>query len=101
MRLQLLAAILSVAIFIGNADGADKVRIGVSNYNISNLTVGVAQTRGFFKQEGIDAEIIQRKDHTSCPGQARHEIFGAGAFAPSRVTRRSGMASPPNFLSHD
>lgn len=38
---------------------ADKVRIGVSNYNISNLTVGVAQTRGFFKQEGIDAEIIR------------------------------------------
>jgi ABC-type nitrate/sulfonate/bicarbonate transport system substrate-binding protein len=41
------------------AFGADKVRIGVSNYNISNLTVGVAQTRGFFKQEGIDAEIIR------------------------------------------
>ncbi|MGZ9272905.1 MAG: ABC transporter substrate-binding protein, partial [Candidatus Binatia bacterium] len=31
----------------------------MSNYNISNLAVGVAQTRGFFKQEGIDAEIIR------------------------------------------
>jgi NitT/TauT family transport system substrate-binding protein len=39
--------------------GADKVRIGVSNYNISNLTVGVAQTKDFFKQEGIEAEIIR------------------------------------------
>jgi len=46
-------------LFIGNADAADKVRFGVSNYNISNLTVGVAQTRGFFKQEGIDAEVIR------------------------------------------
>ena len=57
MGLKMLVVILSVAIFIGNASAADKVRIGVSNYNISNLTVGVAQTRGFFKQEGIDAEI--------------------------------------------
>jgi NitT/TauT family transport system substrate-binding protein len=39
--------------------GADKVRIAVSNYNLSNLSVGVAQTRGFFKQEGIEAEIIR------------------------------------------
>jgi len=51
--------ILFATIFVGDLYGADKVRIGVSNYNISNLTVGVAQTRGFFKQEGIDAEIIR------------------------------------------
>ena len=38
---------------------SDRVRIGVSNYNLSNLTVGVAQTRDFFKQEGIDSEIIR------------------------------------------
>ena len=37
----------------------DKIRIGVSNYNISNLTVGVAHTKDFFQQEGIDAEIIR------------------------------------------
>jgi ABC-type nitrate/sulfonate/bicarbonate transport system substrate-binding protein len=41
------------------ARGADKIRIGVSNYNISNLTVGVAQTQNFFRQEGIEAEIIR------------------------------------------
>ena len=35
------------------------MRIGVSNYNLSNLTVGVAQTKDFFKQEGIDTEIIR------------------------------------------
>ena len=59
MSLRMLVAILSFAIYIDMAGAADKVRIGVSNYNISNLTVGVAQTRGFFKQEGIDAEIIR------------------------------------------
>ena len=60
MFLRLLAAVLATAAVAGDAaGGADRVRIGVSNYNLSNLTVGVAQTRDFFKQEGIDAEIIR------------------------------------------
>ena len=50
---------LAIAVSTVPAQGADKVRIGVSNYNISNLTVGVAQTKDFFKQEGIEAEIIR------------------------------------------
>ena len=59
MFLQLLAAALATAALAGLAESADRVRIGVSNYNLSNLTVGVAQTKGFFKQEGIDAEIVR------------------------------------------
>jgi len=59
MPARMFLVILFATIFVGDLYGADKVRIGVSNYNISNLTVGVAQTRGFFKQEGIDAEIIR------------------------------------------
>jgi NitT/TauT family transport system substrate-binding protein len=37
---------------------ADKVKIGVANYNLSNLSVGVAQQKGFFREEGIEGEII-------------------------------------------
>lgn len=59
MCLRLLLATLVFVAFARHADGADRVRIGVSNYNLSNLTVGVAQTRDFFKQEGIDAEIVR------------------------------------------
>ena len=59
MFLRLLAAMLATAAVAGDAHSIDRVRIGVSNYNLSNLTVGVAQTRDFFKQEGIDAEIIR------------------------------------------
>ena len=59
MRVTLLAGLLIILTIFNDARAADKVRIGVSNYNISNLTVGVAQTRGFFKQEGIDAGIIR------------------------------------------
>lgn len=59
MKLKIFAAVLAGFLHFGHAESADRVRIGVSNYNLSNLTVGVAQTREFFKQEGIDAEIIR------------------------------------------
>ena len=36
MRLRLWVAILSFSMFIGKANAVDKVRLRVSNYNISN-----------------------------------------------------------------
>jgi NitT/TauT family transport system substrate-binding protein len=59
MKSKLFAALLAIAVWGAPAHAADKIRIGVSNYNISNLTVGVAHTKDFFKQEGIEAEIIR------------------------------------------
>src|SRR5437773_152420 len=59
MKTKLFAALVVMAIWTASVLGADKIRIGVSNYNISNLTVGVAHTKDFFQQEGIDAEIIR------------------------------------------
>ncbi len=59
MKVKILAVWVAIVVFAGGVESADRVRIGVSNYNLSNLTVGVAQTKDFFKQEGIDAEIIR------------------------------------------
>ena len=59
MKLKFLLAVIAIISIVGRAESADRVRIGVSNYNLSNLTVGVAQTKDFFKKEGIDAEIIR------------------------------------------
>jgi NitT/TauT family transport system substrate-binding protein len=39
--------------------GADKTRIAVTNFNLSYLPVGVAIKRGFFKDEGLDVEVIR------------------------------------------
>jgi NitT/TauT family transport system substrate-binding protein len=50
-----------IAIFIGSGDAhaAEKIRISVSGgYNMIFLPAGVAQHRGFFKDEGLDADII-------------------------------------------
>jgi NitT/TauT family transport system substrate-binding protein len=43
----------------GFAETADQVRISVTNPNMSFLPSGVALKRGFFKDEGLDVEIIR------------------------------------------
>ena len=40
-------------------EGAEKVRISVTNPNMSFLPAGVALKRGFFKDEGLDVEVIR------------------------------------------
>jgi hypothetical protein len=52
MKIRQFAAMLAIVFWTLPAQGADKVRIGVSNYNISNLTVGVAQTKDFSNKKG-------------------------------------------------
>jgi NitT/TauT family transport system substrate-binding protein len=42
-----------------NAEAADKIRISVTNPNMSFLPSGVALKKGFFKDEGLDVEIIR------------------------------------------
>ena len=38
---------------------AEKVRIAVTNFNMTFLPTGVALKKGFFKEEGLDVEIIR------------------------------------------
>ena len=78
-----------------HAGAMDRIRIAVSNPNMPNLTSAVAQKKGFFKAEGIDAEIIRMNPNVSITALASGDIdycqlFGAvvaGAMAglPVRV----------------
>jgi NitT/TauT family transport system substrate-binding protein len=58
-----LCCILLVVSLLGIPSGcvesADKVRISVTNPNMSFLPSGVALKKGFFKDEGLDVEIIR------------------------------------------
>ena len=40
-------------------EAADKVRVSVTNPNMSFLPAGVALRKGFFKDEGLDVEVIR------------------------------------------
>src|SRR5437899_3235036 len=77
------------------AEATDRIRIAVSNPNMPNLTSAVAQKKGFFRAEGIDAEIIRMNPNVAITALASGDVdycqlFGAvvaGAIAglPVRV----------------
>ena len=54
-----LIALLIFGIPGQGLDAADKVRISVTNPNMSFLPSGVALKKGFFKDEGLDVEVIR------------------------------------------
>src|SRR5688572_10477063 len=54
--------LLSLSVFCSAPSllsAADKVRITTTNLNMTSLTAGVAVTRGFFKDEGLEVEVIR------------------------------------------
>ena len=73
----------------------DKIRIAVSNPNMPNLTVQMAQQRGLLKEENLDAEIIRMNPNVSITALSTGDVdycqlFGAvvgGAIAglPVRI----------------
>lgn len=65
MRTDFVRSVLRIGIFfVGalifqNAADAQKINIAVSNPDMSFLSGGVAKFKGFFKEEGLDAELVQ------------------------------------------
>ena len=57
--IQFIFALIVISLFCAYARAADKIRVSVTNYNMSYLAAGVAAERGFFKEEGLDVEIIR------------------------------------------
>ena len=60
-RLKKILFFAFVVFFIlpGEPAGADKIRISVTNFNMSFLPAGIAVKKGFFKEEGLEAEVIR------------------------------------------
>jgi ABC-type nitrate/sulfonate/bicarbonate transport system substrate-binding protein len=51
-------ALMTIFLFQTSADAADKIRIAFGT-GISSILFPLAQKKGFLKDEGIDAEVIQ------------------------------------------
>jgi ABC-type nitrate/sulfonate/bicarbonate transport system substrate-binding protein len=59
MRKLVAALIILIGIHAESISAAEKVRIGVPQQVIHWATFPLAQKKGFFKEEGLDAEIIR------------------------------------------
>jgi len=90
-----VTGLLTIFLLATNAAAIDKIRIAVSNPNMPNLTVQMAQQHGFFKEENLEAEIIRMNPNIAITALATGDIdycqlFGAvvgGAIAglPIRI----------------
>src|ERR671913_710001 len=77
MRHLLVRLILAVAIVCAARSplfAADKIRIAVANFNISFMTAGVAAKKGFFRDEGLEPEIIGMRPPVSITALASGDI---------------------------
>ena len=89
MTIRFSIALAALLLLGSDVEALDRIRIAVSNPNMPNLTVSVAQKKGFFKDENIDAEIIRMNPNVAITALATGDIdycqlFGAvvgGAIA--------------------
>lgn len=96
-KIMNLISLITVALLwmAAPAHAVERIRIAVSNPNMPNLTSAMAQKKGFFKDENLDAEIIRMNPNVAITALATGDIdycqlFGAvvgGAIAglPVRI----------------
>ena len=72
-NLGILLATLILSIH-GAVQAADKVRISVLTFNVMSLTAGVAQERGFFNEQELEAEIIGMTPAVSIMALANEDL---------------------------
>ena len=56
---KILGAWFTVLVLIASADAADKIRIGVPEFNAQFAPLALAEKRGFFREDGLQGEVIR------------------------------------------
>ena len=56
---RLVAALIGLLVQLGPAMAADRIRIGVPQQVIHWMTFPLADKKGFFREEGLDAEVVR------------------------------------------
>ena len=56
---KFLGALLVVFLFHSSVNAADKIRLGVPELNAQFLPLALAEKRGFFKEDGLQGEVIR------------------------------------------
>jgi len=59
MKNVLVAAVTLAILYSHAAAAADKIRIGVPQQIVHWMVFPLTQQKGFFKEEGFDAEIVR------------------------------------------
>ncbi len=70
---------------------AEKIRIGFPEFNSSTFTLPLAQIRGFFQEEGLQAELIRIRSAVALPALTGGEIDYHTVVAPAVTAALRGI----------
>ena len=92
-----VALIVVLLMWADTSVAADKVRLSISAVDISFLTAGLASKRGFFRDEGLDVEIIRMNANVSITALSTGDIDYTMIFAS--VVRGALRGMPMKVVS--
>lgn len=100
-----LSALAIVFVLVGDAQAADKIRISVTNFNMNFLPAGIAVKKGFFREEGLEAEVIRMNANVAIAALAGGDcdytmVFGSVVRAAIRGLPVKVVASFINSSTH-
>ena len=87
---KFFGALVAFLVLHASTDAADKIRVGYPAPIANFLTLPLAQKRGFFKEEGFDAEIVRIRPPASYAALVNGDIdyfTGIGGAAVAAATR--------------
>jgi hypothetical protein len=91
-RIRKILLTLSMVIFLQTAvHAADKIRIGYPDFNSSTFTLPLAQMRGFFQEEGLEAELIRVRSAVAIPALTSGEIDYHTVVSPALAAALRGI----------
>lgn len=71
---KILASVFLFVLVSGVGEAAEKIRLSISSVDVSFLNAGIAQQRGFFRDEGLDVEVIRMLANISINALATGDI---------------------------
>jgi NitT/TauT family transport system substrate-binding protein len=100
-----MIAVAATLLLCDSALAADKIRISISSLDVAFLTGGVALKRGFFKEEGLEAELIRMNANVSITALATGDtdytmLFGSVVRAAARGLPLKIVASFMDSSTH-
>ena len=87
-------ALLVLLVFLSlpvSLHAADKIRIGYPDFNSSTFTLPLAHLRGFFQEEGLQAELIRIRSAVALPALTSGEIDYHTVVSPALIAALRGI----------
>jgi len=88
---MIFVVLLAIFVLQSSVEAADRVRIAIGSANISQLVFPLAQKRGFFREEGLEAEIILMRGNVPVAALVNGEIDYYSGIGPVVVAAVRGV----------